>query len=85
MAEMAYKKCTRKTKERQFLLIQKGKFSKFSSWHQPVAPQGDTKLNKLLAQKKDPGYDTVISKAFLKDLIDRFQNFTTKICHLKFN
>ena len=54
MAEMAYKKCTRKTKERQFLLIQKGKFSKFSPWHQPVAPQGDTKLNKLLAHTKKP-------------------------------
>ena len=72
MAEMTYKKCTRKTKERQFLLIQKGKFSKFSPWHQPVAPQGDTKLNNYWLTQKNPGYDTVISKAFLKDLIDRF-------------
>ena len=62
MAEMAYKKCARKTKERQFLLIQKGKFSKFSPWYQPVAPQEDTKLNRLLAHTKKTLDMTLLSQ-----------------------
>ena len=50
---MTYKECTRKTLERQFLLIRKDKiFEIFTSAPTMVAPQRYTKLNNLPAHPK---------------------------------
>ena len=56
---MTCKKCTKKTPERQFPLIQKGQFSKFSPCYQPCWHLKETlnQTNYWHAQKS-PGYGT---------------------------